>query len=515
MRKLSPVSLQILRRDLPLAVLAMLFALGVSRLRAMAELDVDAAVHLYRVLERDLPGLVTFPYAAHKVLLPVYAVSVKLTQWLGGDVLLGFRLLHAAALALAGVLLCRLLGRCGVAAWPAVLLSAAWVTCGGNLFLLRTFEDDVLYLPWQVALLGLFVSRLESWSARDAWVGGLMLGAAWLMHYPALVWAGPMLLACASGGPREQPWLSAGRLRSLGAVLLGGLVVLLAFGVVRWLCGGSWASYVELLLLKPNAVVGKLASPAWMLIRLSNMPAVLVPFWPWAEMARPTLLQLAFAVGILVWSLIALLRPLRKAEAATPRERVSTFVFRSLVICSLPSVIIPDGALYERMGHVALFALVLLGLRLAPPSLTAAPASDTLPPAPPSASPRASWGAAALVSTSLLWAAWQERDSSWMARYTALREAHPEACRFVFSESEFTPGDIHEYGRAFALLEALPSHRLIRTSDVSWKVAPRFTTPGEARSEHRDCVWYSAAGRALMRHGGAPASAGASPGLEP
>ncbi|HZI13115.1 MAG TPA: hypothetical protein VE153_22220 [Myxococcus sp.] len=383
------------------------------------------------------------------------------------------------------------------------------MTSACNLFLLRTLEDDVLYLPWQVALLGLLVSRLETWSARDAWLSGLLLGGAWLVHYPALVWAGPLVLACASAGPREQPWYSAGRLKRLGAVRLGGLVVVLAFGGVRWLYGGSWGSCVDLLLLPPNAVVGLRSSMGWMLVRLSSLPAVLVPFWPLQESVRQSLLvyllRLLVAAVILGWTVVMLVRPLwRKAAPATPRERASTFVLRSLVICTVPSFIMPDGAFYERLSHVPLFTLVLIGLRLAPSTLTAAPATEAALPAPSLAPRRGAWATAALVCASLLWAAWQERGSSWMARYTALRTAHPDACHFVFAESEFVPGSIKEYGRAFALREALPSHQLIRTSNANWKIAPNFITADQARSGHRDCVWYSDASRALLRDSGQP-----------
>jgi hypothetical protein len=396
-------------------------------------------------------------------LIPLYGVGGRIAGWFGGSVFDGIRLIHATAVGVACALVAWSARRLALGALESALLAAAFLATQDVLGLVRVAEDDCVSLAWMAGILSFCVTAAERLTPRRAVLGGALLAGGVLTNYPVIVWAPVMLLAvsCYSRVGRRvlDPW----RLISPALVVCGFVATIGAWGA--WIVmvdhSWSWRRYWQMISMAPNELAHRTGSLDALLGYVAVRPlAVVIPGYPpaWVVGHDRQVAWILIALAV-VGAVAPVARGLQRCSSAA---RMASLACVALLVCTFPAAWKNDHEHFERMNHVPLCGVALLGALLAPSQ---------------NARPRGRWvrraAAASMLLLTLYWGieniARTPRHASWLAQFGELRRRSPDIDTFVLAESEFSEGG---YDKRVSAALALPHPIMLSPDDAArrWRL---------------------------------------------
>jgi hypothetical protein len=491
----------------------------------LAQINWDNGGYLTRCALRDLTPS-SEPWSAHLAIGHVYLAFVALARALGGTPVHGFRLASALAFGAATALLCAVLLRLTRDRLLSALLTLCWMTAWVNQFLLYTLEDNLLYLPPAVALLGHALLRPPAWSARDSLLAGALGAAGALVSWQALLYLGPPLYAALFS--RRHP---AVRLRDAALVLVGFLAALLLWVGAVSAATDLTAPRLLGIVFSPPGPGGKLhvGSPTEIarnllnigtgaLFQLSHRGYLLAG---WAYDRKNELPPLPFSLSALGAVVLALeLAGLAVATyLAFARRRPGIHVLAvALLLFTLAAGFYRDHEwrYLIRFDFLPLCGVLLVGGFLGACAHRSRPLRGVV--------------AVALCLVALLqlafglrWdraqlrqypplSAWREgkvrsgmccgRDGkSWYGYFHGIRQRHPRACAYLFAPLEVRDGT-WDYDMIGTLWSELPEHVVLGDPAAfrAHRYPPRVLSPQKVREQGLDgpCAYVSPEARPLL-----------------
>jgi hypothetical protein len=451
---------------------------------------------------------------AHFAIGDLYLLGCAIARAAGGTVVDGFRLTNALFYAVACGFVADAAGRVARRPWLGLPLALVWAGAWVNVFFHVTLEDNVLYLAPAAALLWLCARRANEWRARDSAVGGALAAFAALQSWQAIFYLGPPLYAALVARGARDPLRRAVEVLLVPVAFLTSLVawcVLLAVTsqqTVRALCASLFARPTGRVAFHPlfdwhshASIIGRVAGWYWTHSAYEPPPMATleteVGFRVLALVAAVLLVATVARLrrgGISVAHLFAV--PLAAFTLATPLYNDEGFRYLVrfdfwplfgvlLVACALGAARGRAIASAAAIGLVLLFAVELqLGLGWARTRMARAPELPSYLVLP---HPYTAWDGRA--------------GKSWFAYFRSVREAHPQACRYVLALAELWEGSWKTDIPA-SLWSELPNHLVLgEPEQVSgWRDPPRMATVDEARRGGLadGCAWVSADARRLL-----------------
>lgn len=500
------------------ALLGALGAWWLTTPRLLAMINWDQAVYIVLYATKKLTWS-SAPWNAHFAIGHLYWLGAKMVHPLGGTPVDGFRLVNAIAYGAASGLMADALLRLQKNLTISFLLAAIWMTSWVNLFLILSLEDNILYLPFAIAVIRECASNADEWSAKASLRAGLFAACAALMSWQALLYFAPAFYCALVTGPRAR---AAGNRIQAAAALLAGFVATL----VGWcvLVGATSSlgvgQLLESMFSRPSGnfslrspgevtdLLGVLGNAAGYLIRHDFSYS----YWPKPLFFKqPHTTGALFFAAIIVVLLLATWVSIRRRgwTAHVLAATIALFVlitpfykdvvFRYLIRFDfLPLVAVPLVAellpeLHHTVGKsllaAGLAAIVVAQFALAIQWDRARHASyPTLPSYQPLPHPEASW--------------YGREGKSWVQYFRDIRKQNPNACRYVF--------DLHEIWEASwqfdiiaSLWSELPDHLVLGDAATSdrWRYPPRALSPSLAAQKGlvtAGCAWLSADARRLL-----------------
>lgn len=493
------------------------------------------------------------PWSAHLAIGHVYLAFVSLARALGATPVQGFRLATALAFGAATALLCAVLHRLTRDRLLAALLTLCWMTAWVNQFLLYTLEDNLLYLPPAVALLGQALLRPPAWTYKDSLVAGALGAAGALVSWQALLYLGPplyaALLAGTAAGTVDRPRSLAVRLRDAALVLAAFLAALLLWVAVVSAATDLTAPRLLRIVFSPPGPGGKLhiGSPTEIARNLLNIGTgalfqlshrgYLLAGWAYdraRELPRlpfslstlgAVVLALEFA-GLCAATYLAFARRPHRAGAGAGAGAGLHVLAVALLLFTLAAGFYRD---HEWRYLIRFDFLPLLGVLLVGGILGASG------PVPAPLRHAAAVGLCLVALAQLAgglrqdraqlrqyppFSAWREgkvksgmccgRDGqSWYGYFHGIRQRHPRACAYVFAPLEVRDGT-WDYDMIGTLWSELPEHVVVGDPAAyrAHRYPPRVLSPAQvlAQGLSGPCAYVSPEARALLSSvsGGAP-----------
>lgn len=450
------------------------------------------------------------PWSAHFAIAPLYAAGAAIVRLFHGTIFDGLRLATIFAFTLSGFLIADLVAAITTSALATFGLTALFATFWVNQFLLLTVEDNLLYVPLLVLLFRVSLLREAGFRRRDALLAGAIAGLAYMLSLQALLYIFPALWLCLLARPAHDDAISP-RLGNVGLCIVGGVLAIGAVLVLMSIGRAELGTLYGTLVTPPNPPLRMRAPSDWLGafdalgwaaglsiqhsaysppptygIGRTNLGLVflliVIAYTAW--LARRAWRDRSITLGLVALTLVffTIATPLRIDDGYAYLKRFD--FFPACLALSLAFV----GKRHARaLGGVALFvAAVQLGLGLRWAARHRAEYAS-LPCPPPQVHPS---------STN-----YGRDGKSWVKYFRDLREAHPQACAFVFDVDEISEGAWWQEIPG-ALWSELPDHVVLglKSQVQLWRHPPRMADPRreDRRQWTRPCAVVSCAARARL-----------------
>lgn len=469
-----------------------LFAYLLADPHLLIEIDWDAAIHLFRASTEPGQKLMRRAYTAHPALWPVVVAYARFGELFGIEIFQIARLFNALCFGTTALVVSKILRGLDYSPTTTFMAISAWCAASGNTFLLRRLEDNVLYLPFQALFIYLCCVKFENWSKRLALLSGVLMGAAFLVHWTTLAWLPVLLLLNVALFNPAQPLWSRTRGMMLGLFLTGVLIPVAGYGLFLVGLGGKFSAFVTMLTSSPNPLLFKPLDLEKTLSYLGCWPQTFLSFWPWTYDARLGLSTLVEPPPSLGVTLLILVLGLTYSPLLRSPLRSTVYARRLFIVglCFLTTTLVPAikydfTAVFERYDVVPIVVITMLAAlgkgRLLPTS-------------------NRHWRLALCATIVALYVGAtlyhdfsRFKPQSVYAYYLDLREKNKEACGFRFVVAE-----VHNVRLVTALSLAIPNHRVIGRYPGQMRYQPKMISVKEAAREDRACLWYSDPAQRLL-----------------
>ena len=454
------------------------------------------------------------PWTSHLALPQIYMVACAATQLFGGSCFDAFRLLQAVCVGTAGVLFFVAARQLARSELLAGLLAVGFVTAWGTFCLIFQMVDNLVYLPFAVAVLAVCVLRREAWRDRDSALAGALAGAATLVSLQCVIYLIPPLFVAAFLGGARRLHVRARQLAEVVAVFAA---VVAGWGLVLGLTtSASVAQVFDAMTDRPKAsfvprnlyelralgdtdkflkhlgmgIAEELTTTdradalyrqmplvgLWLLVTEISLVAVAVVGW-WRK-------KLDSGVVFVLFTLLAF-------TVATSlyhdllSEKYKRYDFLPLLVFLAVAAIVGSSAERWRtlaVRGVAAATLVLIVVQ------TATAMGNTR-----------RWHAELPYFPRGLNDYYGRDQLSWIGYFRKLGRQYPHACRFVFSTREFS-GIRYNHEVTAGLATQLPAYAMVGTwGDIfKWKFKPYLIPPTES-ARLRPCDWVSPMAQAALQ----------------
>jgi hypothetical protein len=456
-----------------------------------------------------------YPWNSHYGAWQVYWIAMHVARALGATLLDGVRALNALAFAGSAAMLTLCSLRWKLRPLLAALIAGVYLCSWGTLLLVFTWEDNILVHPGALAGLAVCIFRIGNWRARDSLLAGACIGIASLMSWQGAAFAVPAIYAAAVLGGPGRAWHRR---------LVDAAVVPLALVATRtvWV-GVYWLTATKLSFTKLLRGAFERPSPNFLPEHLSGWWVLL---GKWREIlghvgvgvtheVGPSLRDAAAVVPYLRYLGMVLLGISFLSWVATcllfrakfsPRSQFVAAAFFALTVMSAIYLDLPVDK-YKRYDYIPMF--LSLGC-----AATAAHIAGRKVFAH-----RTNWilaGALSLLLGGQILVAYRwnrewyakfpspanyagHDKQTWFAYMRSLRNAHPDACSFVFAFEDVKNGR-YQLEIPAALYSELPHPVIVGAPPAAahWPRPLPLDAGTANRNSLQSCAWNSIAAQAFV-----------------